>query len=171
MLVQARVYPLCGRPGDGLSALIRYHKLRRLDYHAWHLLATIMHNNNNDDMRNHIAHAAIQRAIKIMTASQWVLSIDHVRRRYERELEQLQTLLQQIIDHQGNSESFFSWMQQQEKDKQAGEGSILLSQEQLRSQGLDMFNIDDIEYIYTTCIKHQDHLDSEENETRNVKDL
>ncbi|KAI9259549.1 hypothetical protein BDA99DRAFT_560971 [Phascolomyces articulosus] len=182
MLVQARVYSLCGRPDDALSALIRYHKLRRSDYHAWHLLATIMVNNSNNNnnssggvvvveennMQLHIAHAAIQRAIKTMTASQWTLSIDHVRRRYERELEELQTLGRSITEHQGNSELFFTWMEQQQQ-----EGScILLSQEQLTSKGLHAFHREDIEYIYESCIKYQvDQIDLEENEMRNVKDL
>ncbi|KAI9496317.1 hypothetical protein BDB00DRAFT_744107, partial [Zychaea mexicana] len=156
LLVQARVYPLCGRPGDALSAVVRYHKLRRLDYHAWHLSATIMYTpplpqvNSHavSAMRNHIAHAAIQRSIRIMTASQWALSIDHVRRRYERELEQLQTLAKQITENQGNADTFFTWMQSVSPPAS--------HPEQLASVGLDMFDADDIDFIYRTCVMYQE---------------
>ncbi|KAI8148449.1 hypothetical protein BJV82DRAFT_496243, partial [Fennellomyces sp. T-0311] len=137
----------CGRPGDAVSALVRYHKLRRLDYHAWHLLAIVMYSDDNPgSMRNHVAQAAVQRAIKTMTSSQWSLHIDQVRRRYERELEQLNGLARQISAQQGSIDPFFTWMQ----PKQG------LSKEELRGVGMEVFNAEDIEFIYTTCARHQD---------------
>ncbi|KAI9316609.1 hypothetical protein BX666DRAFT_177737 [Dichotomocladium elegans] len=168
LLLEARVYALCGRPGDALAALVRYHALRKLDYNAWHLLARIVQDTKSDNsMRNHVAKLAIQRAIRIMTSSHWPLHIDHVKRRYERELVQLEALASQVQD--SDPCKFIAW---------AKAGPI--TQERTAQVGLEVFACEDIEFIYQQTAKYygesaavsvEDEEEDNSTEIRNPRDL
>ena len=168
MLIQARVYGLCKRHGDALSILVQYHKLRHHDYHAWHLVAMAVYDEKQaNSMQNHLAQAAIQHAIRLMTNGCWQLQIEHVRRRYEKELEQLETLAREIGAQQGSADVFFAWMQQRR------------GQAELSAAGLGDMLAADVQYVYETCAQQagqqtqqqEEEEEEEEEETRNVREL
>lgn len=159
------MYPLCGRPRDGVAALVRYNSVRRSDYQTYKQLALIFYNPEQVGcMCNHLARMCIERARKIMTTTRWALNVEHVRRRYEHELQELDRKLDQIIKSGGESSCFVTWMQQQQRDAP-------ISAEQLATVDLDAYNPDDIEAIYKHLVKHNDDATEDVNDSRNVREL
>lgn len=174
LLVQGSVYKLCGRWGAALSSLVRYSQLRRMDYVAWEHIASCFYQQGqtdtnsssiNNHMSFHIASLAIGRALRIMTSSRWALSIDFVRRRYERNLSNLQDLARKIEAAGGETEAFIAWMQQQQD----------LSPKRLASVGLAAYDTQDIKYVYLEWLKRHtsgdQEAEDEEREDRPVRDL
>lgn len=158
IFLEARVYAACPhRHADAVSAIVRYQKLRKQDYQAWRLLATIMRCNDEQSMRNHIAKLAIERAIRIMTSSRWALNVPVVKKRYDNELATLQSILHEIPG--GDASEFLAWMVQEP-----------LTDERMVQAGLAMFRPDDIDFIFRQAAKYSD-IENEEDKERNAREL
>ncbi|KAJ8656530.1 hypothetical protein O0I10_007853 [Lichtheimia ornata] len=158
IFLEARVYAACPhRQDDAVSAIVRYQKLRKQDYQAWRLLATIMRCNDDQSMRNHIAKLAIERAIRIMTSSRWAMNVPVVKKRYEHELSILQSILHDIPG--GDASKFLAWMMEEP-----------LTDERMVQAGLTMFKPDDIDFIFRQAAKYSDQ-ENEEDKERNPREL
>jgi hypothetical protein len=118
----------------------------------------------NDDMKIHLAHLSIARSLHIYRSSRWKKQYAFVKRRFENELETLEALFKEITDRHGNGNTFSKWMALENKD--------------IKAAGLDVFDWDDIEWIYQDWELRksngggdEEEEEEEEDSRRAVKDL
>ncbi|KAI9480955.1 MAG: hypothetical protein EXX96DRAFT_564846 [Benjaminiella poitrasii] len=162
-LLRAKFYPLVGAYREAMDACIAYHKERKLDYRVWSLMADIFMKSAaekpsrcGEEMRYHLANLSMQRAIHIITNSRWKKNVEFVKTRFERDLEGLETRLQQTVEHGGDADKFVAWMSPHKHPDE--------------ENGLNEFAWDHIVWIYKDWVLRQD-LDSIDDDFKAVKDL
>jgi len=166
--VRAKFYPLVGRYAEAIDTCVMYHKERKLDYRIWSIMADVFirsaqrspANNAQDEMRYHLANLAMQRAVHIVKTSRWKTNIDFVKRRLDRDLQGLESRLQQTIDQGGNADKFVEWM------------SSLSAADQdkaIKASGLSEFDWQHVVWIYKDWALRQD-LDLDDD-IKAVKDM
>ncbi|KAI7906508.1 uncharacterized protein BX663DRAFT_548683 [Cokeromyces recurvatus] len=168
-LLRAKFYPLVEAYGEAIDACIAYNKERSSDYRVWSLMAdTFMKSaatkpllKKDEEMRYHLANLCMRRAIHIMTNFRWKRNIDCVNARFVKDLEGLQSRLQQTIDHDGDVDKFISWMNDNHQQ---------IKKEQQRAKGLDEFAWDDIVWIHKDWAL-RDFSDKVDEDYKPVKDL
>ncbi|KAI8890109.1 hypothetical protein K501DRAFT_328851 [Backusella circina FSU 941] len=163
LLLKSRFYPKVRRYHDALNSQVEYHKLRKLDYRMWLLMAQLFKDTattDDNNMKIHLAQLSIARSLHIFKSSRWKKQYAFVKHRFENELETLEALSKEIIDKRGNANVFSKWMTTEDKD--------------VKAAGLDMFDWDDIEWIYEDWELRKSNGggdDEEEDGRRAVKDL
>lgn len=111
-------------------------------------------------MRYHLANLAMQRAVHIVKTSRWKTSIDFVKRRLDRDLQGLESRLQQTIGQGGNADKFVEWM-----------SSISAADQDktIKASGLSEFDWQHVVWIYKDWALRQD-LDLDDD-IKAVKDM
>ncbi|KAI8993579.1 hypothetical protein BDB01DRAFT_776774 [Pilobolus umbonatus] len=163
LLLRGRFFLLLGRLRESMDSYIEYHKERKLDYRVWYDMADIFMKsaekstkNYTHEMRYHLANLSMLRAIHIFTSNRWKLHIDVVKRRYERDLNNMQARLDKSMAMGGDADIFSKWMSSGAEGRECS--------------GLEEFAWDDMVWIFKDWALRQDiDLDSEEN--KGVKDL
>lgn len=147
-----------GQYTEAMDACITYHKERKLDYRVWSHMANIFLKSleldtktHMNEMRRHLAHLSLVRAIHIYTISRWNTQVDFVKQRFQAELDLLQARLEATG---GEADKFVDWMAQGQAETDAG---------------LDEFNAKDIDWIYKDWALRQD-LDLDD-QVKAVKDM
>lgn len=166
--MRAKFYPLVGRYSEAIDTCVLYHKERKLDYRIWAIMADVFIKSAqrspvvhiNDEMRYHLANLSMQRAVHIVKTSRWKTNIDFVKRRLDRDLQGLETRLQQTIGQGGNADKFVEWMSSISGADQ-DEATI--------AAGLNEFDWQNVVWIYKDWALRQD-LDLDDD-IKAVKDM
>ncbi|KAH8554817.1 hypothetical protein BGW37DRAFT_547041 [Umbelopsis sp. PMI_123] len=146
---------------DAISCFVEYNKNRHLDYKPWRYMATTFlkyfeaEPKANDKLVLHLAHASIQRALRILSSSRWP-TIDFAYKRCQSEYNNMQNLQQTIVHLGGEAQEYFIYM--------SSNGDVA-------PVSLQSFKWDDIIWIIDECRRVAGNKDVQEEEPKSVREL
>ncbi|KAI8581365.1 hypothetical protein K450DRAFT_232710 [Umbelopsis ramanniana AG] len=146
---------------DAISCFVEYNKNRHLDYKPWRYMASTFLKCFNeepkasDELVLHVAHASVQRALRILSSSRWPTA-DFAQKRCQAEYDDIQALQQTIVNLGGAAQDYFAYM--------STHGDVAPA-------SLQSFNWEDIIWINEECKRIAGNKDVQEEEPKSVREL
>ncbi|KAG2189218.1 hypothetical protein INT44_004360 [Umbelopsis vinacea] len=155
------VYMHGERYTDAIACFVEYNRNRHLDYKPWRYMASTFLKSFNeepkasDELVLHVAHASVQRALRILSSSRWP-TVEFARKRCQAEYDDIKALQQTIVNLGGSAQDYFDYM--------STHGDVA-------PESLQSFHWEDIIWINEECKRIAGNKDAQEEEPKSVREL